>query len=122
MDYASYRTEAPRFSLWLSWNGCRSRLYRRINLEWIMLLIALKRPDLVSGLVGMAADPDFTEELIWNGLSELEKNAITNTGTVEITWGGVRYTMTKTLIEDGRKNLLIHDMTGGEKVVKNSLP
>jgi len=89
---------------------------------WIMLLIALKRPDLVSGLVGMAADPDFTEELIWNGLSELEKNAITNTGTVEITWGGVRYTMTKTLIEDGRKNLLIHDITGGEKVVKNSLP
>lgn len=89
---------------------------------WIMLLIALKRPDLVSGLVGMAADPDFTEELIWNGLSELEKNAITNTGTVEITWGGVGYTMTRALIEDGRKNLLIHDMTGGEKVVKNSLP
>ena len=89
---------------------------------WIMLLIALKRPDLVGGLVGMAADPDFTEELIWNGLSEIEKSAITNTGTVDITWGGVKYTMTKALIEDGRNNLLIHDITGGEKVVKNSLP
>ena len=33
---------------------------------WIVLLLALARPERVAGLVGVAAAPDFTEDLIWS--------------------------------------------------------
>jgi hypothetical protein len=32
---------------------------------WVAVLVALDRPDLVRGLVGIGGDPDFTEELLW---------------------------------------------------------
>src|SRR5262245_44074701 len=31
---------------------------------WIMLLVALARPERVAGLIGVAAAPDFTEDLL----------------------------------------------------------
>lgn len=43
---------------------------------WISFLIALRRPDLVAGIVGLSADPDFTEELLWKSLSEDIKEKI----------------------------------------------
>jgi hypothetical protein len=35
--------------------------------------VAARRPDLVAGLVTMAADPDFTEDLLWKNLKDEEK-------------------------------------------------
>jgi pimeloyl-ACP methyl ester carboxylesterase len=46
---------------------------------WIMLLATLARPDRVTGLVGIAAAPDFTD---W-GFSMDEKMTILNTGKLE---------------------------------------
>ena len=74
---------------------------------WISILIACKRPDLVSGIVGLSADPDFTENLLWTQLDEEVKNKIMTEGVAEITWGNDKYPISRNLIEDGRKNLLL---------------
>lgn len=78
---------------------------------WIAFLVASSRPDLVSGIVGLAADPDFTEELLWKSLDEDVKNRIMTDGVCEIKWGKDKYLISRNLIEDGRKNLLL---TGGK--------
>ncbi len=40
---------------------------------WIGLNIAKKYPDLIAGIIGLAADPDFTENLLWRFLPEGKK-------------------------------------------------
>ncbi len=40
---------------------------------WVGLNIAKKYPDLIAGIVGLAADPDFTENLLWRFLPEEKK-------------------------------------------------
>jgi pimeloyl-ACP methyl ester carboxylesterase len=76
---------------------------------WIALLLALARPERVAGLVLIAPAPDFTEELIWATLPEAAKRQI----EVEGLWlrpsayGVGPYPITRTLIEDGRRHLLL---------------
>jgi len=75
---------------------------------WIMLNAALARPERVSGLIGLASAPDFTEELIHReldaeALAGLEKNG---QATLPSDYGEP-YIITKALIEDGRDNLLL---------------
>lgn len=55
---------------------------------WVAVLVAIRRPDLVRGIVGLSADPDFTEDLLWTNLPEAEKVAIMRDGFREIKWGG----------------------------------
>ncbi len=40
---------------------------------WVALNIAKKHPDLIAGIIGLAADPDFTENLLWRFLPEEKK-------------------------------------------------
>lgn len=80
--------------------------------SWISFLVASKRPDLVRGIVGMSADPDFTEQLLWNNLSQDIKDKIMTEGSAEITWGNNKYPISRNLIEDGRKNLLLTNNAG----------
>lgn len=37
---------------------------------WIMLLLAMARPERIAGLIGIAAAPDFTETLMWPSFGE----------------------------------------------------
>jgi len=76
---------------------------------WIAILVALRRPDLVRGIVGLAADPDFTEDLLWAKLPKDIKDGIMKDGFREVKWGNREevYPITSTLIEDGRKNLVL---------------
>lgn len=83
---------------------------------WISILIARRRPDLVSGIVGLSADPDFTEELLWKNLSEDIKKKIMDEGSCEITWGKEQYPISRRLIEDGRQNLLLAGGPGSVRV------
>lgn len=79
---------------------------------WISFLVASKRPDLIGGIVGLSADPDFTEELLWKSFSDEVKDCIMTKGVCEITWGNTKYPISKNLIEDGRKNLILTGKPG----------
>lgn len=75
---------------------------------WIALLLALRRPERVAALVGIAAAPDFTEELIWKELSPEIRGAIARDGAwLRPSEYGEPYPITRALIEDGRKHLLL---------------
>jgi pimeloyl-ACP methyl ester carboxylesterase len=75
---------------------------------WMMLLTALARPDRVAALVGIAAAPDFTEDLIWSTLDEADRTTLMETGVLmQPSDYGEPYPYTRHLIEDGRKHLLL---------------
>jgi len=75
---------------------------------WMMLLTAAKRPDRTAGLVGIAAAPDFTEDLLPSGLTDEQKQEIEENGLVVIPSGYEDdYVITKALLEDGRNHLLL---------------
>ena len=76
---------------------------------WIALLLARSMPDRVAALVGIAAAPDFTETLLWNGLSEAERAILLVDGYLErpSVYGEKPYRFTRALIEDGRHHRLL---------------
>lgn len=81
---------------------------------WLMLLAALQRRQRVAGLLGIAAAPDFTEELVWQRFSAEQKRRLLTEGQVPIPdcYGGDPYPMTRLLVEDGRRHLLLGDTIG----------
>ena len=78
---------------------------------WIMLLAALARPERIAGLLGIAAAPDFTEDLIPHEMSEEQMLAIQRDGVVyvESPYGPEATPFTRRLLEDGRDQLLLRD-------------
>lgn len=69
---------------------------------WLMLLTGLARPDRVSGLVGIAAAPDFTRRFR-EELSDAEKAALQRDGHVgrPTPYDPHPYVFTKALLDDG---------------------
>jgi pimeloyl-ACP methyl ester carboxylesterase len=76
---------------------------------WMMLLAALARPQRVAALVGIAAAPDFTEELMWPSFSPEEQRQLAADGeiTVPSQYDPRGYAITHRLIEEGRRHLLL---------------
>ncbi|MGF1609929.1 MAG: alpha/beta fold hydrolase [Kiloniellales bacterium] len=76
---------------------------------WIMLLAALARPKRVAGLVGIAAAPDFTEDLMWARYGDEARAALERDGVYcePSDYSDEPYTITRALIEDGRRHLLL---------------
>lgn len=74
---------------------------------WIMLNLALARPARVAALVGIAAAPDFTEELIWNPLDDVAKADFKTSGQInfENPYSDDPVIYPYHLIEDGRQHL-----------------
>jgi len=51
---------------------------------WIMLCLARKRPDRIARLIGVAAAPDWTEELFYQKLSPPLQKTLEETGTAQL--------------------------------------
>jgi pimeloyl-ACP methyl ester carboxylesterase len=75
---------------------------------WIALLVALARPDRLAGYIGIAAAPDFTEDLMWDSMMPPERAVLARDGLLRIpgAYGGEQI-ITRALIEDGRTRLLL---------------
>ena len=90
-------TEAPQVLVGSSMGG------------WIMVHTALARPGRVAGLVGIAAAPDFTEDLLWDTASTVDRETLLRDGA----WrepgndGDGEWIVTRHLIEDGRRHLVL---------------
>ena len=78
---------------------------------WISLLIARERPDLVAGLVTIAAAPDFTEDSMWAGFDPEQRAQLENDGRVELPseYSEGPYIISKRLIDEGRNRLVLRD-------------
>ncbi|WP_421993947.1 alpha/beta hydrolase [Roseococcus sp.] len=75
---------------------------------WIALLLALRHPDRVAGLIGIAAAPDFTEELMWSEFPATVRDQIEREGAwMRPSEYGDAYPITRALIEDGRNHLVL---------------
>jgi len=76
---------------------------------WIMLLAALARPQRIAALVGIAAAPDFTEDLIWARATPEQRHALETVGHVDnpSAYSATPYRITRRLIEEGRNHLLL---------------
>ncbi len=76
---------------------------------WIMLLVALGMPDRIHGLVGIAAAPDFTEDLMWAELDPEQQTTLRESGELHLPSEYVDdpYPITWRLIEEGRGHLLL---------------
>ena len=74
---------------------------------WIMLNVALARPERVAALVGISAAPDFTENLIWDLLDDKSKHAFQKSGQIamENPYEDDPVIYPYHLIEDGRRHL-----------------
>ena len=75
---------------------------------WIMLLLALRRPDRVKGLVGISAAPDFTE-MIMRLLPDTMKKDLFAKGIIYTPneYDDIGDPWTLKLLEDGKKNLVL---------------
>jgi pimeloyl-ACP methyl ester carboxylesterase len=96
LDILDHLTEGPVILVGSSMGG------------WISLLVAEERPERVTGLIGLAAAPDFTREVI-EELNEDQKRELQVQGYCAIPneYSDTPYIFTKALIEDGEQYCLL---------------
>ncbi|MDG1287104.1 MAG: alpha/beta hydrolase [Rickettsiales bacterium] len=76
---------------------------------WLMLLVALKRPKKVAGLLGIAAAPDFTELLMWDKFTPEQQTEMREKGVIEIPncYDEEPYKITMNLIAESGEHLVL---------------
>lgn len=76
---------------------------------WIMLLVAGALSRRVHALIGLAAAPDFTEELIWRRLPAMGRAELMREGVIHVPsdYANEHCPISLGLIEEGREHLLL---------------
>ncbi|MBT0959181.1 alpha/beta hydrolase [Alphaproteobacteria bacterium KMM 3653] len=75
---------------------------------WISLLMTQRIRERVAGLVTIAAAPDFTEDSMWAGFTPEQQETLMTQGEIKIPSDyDDPYTITRRLIEDGRKQRVL---------------
>ncbi len=74
---------------------------------WIALLTALAMPQRVAGLLGLAAAPDFTEDMMWEALPPHDRQKLMVEGILRLSGEYGELVITRRLIEDGRTHLVL---------------
>jgi pimeloyl-ACP methyl ester carboxylesterase len=76
---------------------------------WLMFLAALKRPEKVAGLIGIAAAPDFTELLMWDKFTPQQQETLKEEGIIEIPncYDEAPYPITLNLVAESGEHLLL---------------
>jgi pimeloyl-ACP methyl ester carboxylesterase len=75
---------------------------------WVMLLAARSVPERIHALVGIAAAPDFSEDLLWGRLDDDQRAALRRDGTIHLPSSyGEPLPFTWRLVEDGRRHLVL---------------
>ncbi|MGR3758949.1 alpha/beta hydrolase [Roseobacteraceae bacterium NS-SX3] len=75
---------------------------------WQALLLARAMPERIKGMVTIAAAPDFTEDGYWAHFSASQKDLLETQGYVELPSDYMEpYHISKRMIEDGRKRLVL---------------
>lgn len=78
---------------------------------WIALLVARAMPDRVAGLVGIAAAPDFTQDLMWMQYSDAQKDQLEALGWIEelSDYSDQPNKITLRFLDDGARHLVLRD-------------
>jgi len=78
---------------------------------WIMLLAALARTERIHALVGIAAAPDFTEDLVWPRLDSPQQRELREIGAITLpsVYDSAGYTYRLILFEDGKRHLVMRE-------------
>ena len=78
---------------------------------WIMVRVALARTARVDGMVGVAAAPDFTEDLLRPALSDAQRRALSRDGRIEVPsrYGDTPDIYTEAFLADGRTCRVLTD-------------
>ena len=76
---------------------------------WLMLLVASDRPQRVKALIGIAAAPDATEDLMWQRFPPDVRDAIERDGHARLpsAYSEQGYLITRDLIVEGRSHLVM---------------
>jgi len=78
---------------------------------WVAMLAAKARPERVAGLLLIAPAADFTEVLMWEKMPEQARRTLVQEGVWrrESTVAEESYPISRALIEDGRRNLILDE-------------
>lgn len=76
---------------------------------WLMLLAARARPERIRALVGIAAAPDATEDLMWQRMPFDMRETVITKGSVRVPsqYSEAGYLITRKLIEEARNHLVM---------------